>query len=97
MNDINLTKVQGKEILIETSKLLSDEVLYINATYLALQFGKSRQSMNDYFRTKGFLEYEQELFKVLEKQYFKNDELVLRYSIKGNILNIKSKKHIMIK
>ena len=83
MNNFNLTLIQGKNVIIDVARLFSDEVVYINATKLALQFGKNRQKLNDFFNTKGYLEYENAISKVLEKQYFKTDDKQLKYSIKG--------------
>ena len=83
MNNFNLILIQGNNVIIDVARLFSDEVVYINATKLALQFGKNRQKLNDFFNTKGYLEYENAISKVLEKQYFKTDDKPLKYSIKG--------------
>ena len=44
MSNFNLTTIQGKNIVIDISQLVSKEVLYINATKLALQFGKNKRN-----------------------------------------------------
>ena len=83
MSNFNLTTIQGKNIVIDISQLVSKEVLYINATKLALQFGKDRRQLEKFFKTQSFLEYEKALFKVIQKGDFKTDERALRFSIKG--------------
>ena len=40
MKKYELTTVQGKDIMIDISRLFREEVLYVNATKLAKQFGK---------------------------------------------------------
>ena len=50
----DITTIQGKDLIIDVSKLLSDEILYINATKLAKQFGKD---LSNYTRTKSYQEY----------------------------------------
>ena len=70
MKIINLTTIQNKDLIIDVSRLVSDEVLYINATKLALQFGKNKQRLNEFF-------------KVTRNRDFKTDDKPLRYSLKG--------------
>jgi len=70
MKTINLTTIQNKDLIIDVSRLVSDEVLYINATKLALQFGKNKQRLNEFF-------------KVTRNRDFKTDDKPLRYSLKG--------------
>ena len=72
----DIATIQGKDLIIDVSKLLSDEVLYINATKLAKQFGKD---LSNYTRTKSYQEYieafksvkitELELIKTQEGKY----------------------------
>ena len=50
----DITTIQGKDLIIDVSRLLSDEILYINATKLAKQFGKD---LSNYTRTKSYQEY----------------------------------------
>ena len=83
MSKFNVTEVQGKNVIIDIERLLSDEVVYINATKLALQFGKDKYRLRDFFKTKSFLEYENAISKVVENTHFKTDKKTLRYSIKG--------------
>ena len=83
MKTIDLITLQGKDLIIDVSKLLSDEVLYINATKLALQFGKDKYQLRDYFKSNSFLEYEKAISKVGKNHHFKTDERALRFSIKG--------------
>ena len=83
MKTIDLITLQGKDLIIDVSKLISDEVLYINATKLALQFGKNKQRLNEFFNSKSFLEYENAISKVTKNRDFKTDEKGLRYSKKG--------------
>lgn len=40
MKKYNLIQVQGKDVVIDISQLFREEVLYVNATKLAKQFGK---------------------------------------------------------
>ena len=70
MKTINLTTIQNKDLIIDVSRLVSDEVLYINATKLAKQFGKNKQRLNEFF-------------KVTRNRDFKTDDKPLRYSLKG--------------
>ena len=83
MKTINLTTIQNKDLIIDVSRLVSDEVLYINATKLALQFGKNKYQLRDFFKSDNFLEYEKAIFKVVKKPHFKTDDKPLRYSLKG--------------
>ena len=83
MKTIDLTTIQGKDLIIDVTKLISDEVLYINATRLARQFGKDRRQLEKFLKTKSFLEYEKALFKVIQKGDFKIRELPLRFTKKG--------------
>jgi hypothetical protein len=71
MKKFNLSTIQGKNIVIDISELISHEVIYINATELAKQFGKDRRRLNDFLKSKTFLEYENAIFKVLENSHFK--------------------------
>ena len=75
--------INGKNIIIDISQLVSDEVLYVNATHLAKQFGKDRRQLEKFFKTQNFLEYEKALFKVIQKGDFKTNEKGLKFSIKG--------------
>lgn len=54
MKTIDLITIEGKNLIIDVSKLISDEVLYINATKLAKEFGKD---LSNYTRTKDYQEY----------------------------------------
>ncbi len=54
MKKFDLTTINGKNVVIDISQLLSDEVLYINATKLAKQFGKD---LSNFMRSVEFLEY----------------------------------------
>ena len=83
MNNFNLTLIQGKNVIIDVARLFSDEVVYINATKLALQFGKNKQRLNEFFKTKSFIEYENAISKVTKNRDFKIDDKPLKYSIKG--------------
>ena len=64
MSKFNITTIQGKDLVIDISELVSKEVLYINATKLALQFGKDRRRLNDFLKSKPFKEYKNVLFNV---------------------------------
>jgi len=76
MKRFNLTEVQGKNVIIDISKLLCSEVIYINATELAKQFNKD---LSNYTRRKDFNDYiaafnsvnstELELIKTKEGKY----------------------------
>lgn len=57
MKKYELTTVQGKDIVIDISQLFREEVLYVNATSLARQFGKSRNMMYQFFNSNSFKEY----------------------------------------
>lgn len=57
MKKYEITNLQGKNVVIDISQLLKEEVLYINATKLAKQFGKSRNMMYQFFNSNGFKEY----------------------------------------
>jgi hypothetical protein len=83
MKKFTLSTIQGKDIIIDLSKLISEEVLFINATKLALQFGKDRRQLEKFFKTKSFIEYQNALFKVIQKGDFKTGNTPLKYSIKG--------------
>jgi len=83
MKKFELTTIQGKDVFIDISQLLKEEVLYVNATSLAKQFGKNRRQLEKFLKTNTFIEYEKALFKVIQKGDFKTDGKGLRYSIKG--------------
>ncbi len=83
MRNFKLSTIHGKDVVIDITKLISDEVIYVNATKLAKQFGKNKQRLNEFFKTKGYLEYENAISKVTEKHDFKTDYKGLRYSKKG--------------
>ena len=70
MSNFNLTTIQGKNIVIDISELVNKEVLYINATKLALQFGKSRQNLRKFLNSKAFIEYLEAYSKVIQKSDF---------------------------
>ena len=78
MKKFTLSTIQGKDIIIDLSKLISEEVLFINATKLALQFGKDRRRLNDFLKSKPFQEYQNALFNVR-----KNRTLELVKTVKG--------------
>jgi len=54
MKIIDLTTIQGKDVIIDVTKLISDEVLYINATRLAQQFKKD---VREWLKNKETKEY----------------------------------------
>jgi len=54
MKTIDLTTIQGKDLIIDVTKLISDEVLYINATRLARQFKKD---VREWLKNKETKEY----------------------------------------
>lgn len=83
MQEYEFTSLQGKDVVIDISHLLKEEVLYVNATSLARQFGKDRRQLEKFLKTNTFMEYEKALFKVIQKGDFKTDGKGLRYSIKG--------------
>jgi len=83
MENFNLTTIHGKDLVIDVSELIRDEVLYINATKLAKQFGKDRRQLEKFFKTKSFIEYEKAVSKVIQKGDFKTEEKGLKFSIKG--------------
>ncbi|QOP42984.1 KilA-N domain-containing protein [Sulfurimonas sediminis] len=83
MKKYDLLTIQGKDLVIDISQLLSDEVLYINATHLAKQFGKDKYQLRDFLNSKSFLEYKEAVFKVRKNHHFKTDDKGLKYSIKG--------------
>ncbi len=83
MKTIDLITLHGKDLIIDISNLISDEVLYVNATHLAKQFGKDRRQLEKFFKTQNFLEYEKALFKVIQKGDFKTNEKGLKFSKKG--------------
>ncbi len=58
MKKYELTQVQGKNVLIDISQLFREEVLYVNATSLAKQFGKR---IHKYFELDGTKEYHEAL------------------------------------
>lgn len=64
MKKYELCTIQGKEIILDISQLLKDEVLSINVTSLAKQFEKSRQEVNRFLKSKGFVEYQKALVNV---------------------------------
>ncbi|WP_457748485.1 KilA-N domain-containing protein [Sulfurimonas sp.] len=76
MSKFNLTEIQGKNVIIDITRLLRDEAVYINATELAKQFNKD---LSNYTRRKDFNEYikafnsvkstELELIKTKEGKY----------------------------
>jgi len=57
MKKYELTTLQGKDIVLDISHLLKEEVISINVTKLAKQFGKSRNMMYQFFNSDGFKEY----------------------------------------
>jgi transcriptional antiterminator Rof (Rho-off) len=83
MKKYELSTLQGKNIVLDISELLKGEVLYVNATSLARQFGKDRRQLEKFLKTKAFIEYEKALFKVIQKSDFKTEEKGLKYSLKG--------------
>ncbi len=54
MKTTDLTTIEGKNVIIDITQLLSDEVLYINATKLAKQFGKD---VREWLRNKETRQY----------------------------------------
>ena len=66
MKKYELTQVQGKNIVIDISQLFREEVLYVNATKLAKQFGKSSQSLYQFLNSDGFKEYENAVNRINE-------------------------------
>lgn len=83
MKKYELSTIQGKDIVLDISQLLKEEVLYVNVTRLARQFGKDRRQVDKFLKTKSFLEYENAVFKVIQKSDFKTEQKGLRYSVKG--------------
>lgn len=83
MSKYDLKTIQDKNVLIDTSELIGKEVVYINATQIAKQFGKNKQRLNEFFNSKSFKEYENAISKVTKNRDFNNDEKSLKYSIKG--------------
>ncbi len=83
MQNFKIDTINGKDVVIDITKLISDEVLYINATKIAKQFGKDKYNLRDYFKSTAFLEYENAISKVRKNHHFKTEEKGLRYSIKG--------------
>ena len=83
MKNFNLTTIYGKNLILDVSELVRSETVYLNATKLALQFGKTKQRLNEFFNSKTFLEYEKAVFKVTKNRDFKTDEKGLKFSIKG--------------
>jgi len=76
MKATDLTTIQGKNIIIDISKLLSDEVVYINATKLAKQFNKRVDNFLRLEETKEYLRVlntsdvrELEIIKTLKGKY----------------------------
>jgi len=83
MKNFNLTTIHGKNLILDVSELVRNETVYLNATKLALQFGKNKQRLNEFFNSKSFLEYEKAVFKVTKNRDFKTEEKGLKFSIKG--------------
>ena len=69
MKKYELTIVQGKNIVLDVSRLLKEEVLYINATKLAKQFGKR---IDNYLRLNDTKEY----IQILNTSHVSDLELV---------------------
>ncbi len=57
MKKYELTIVQGKNIVIDISQLFREEVLAVNVTKLAKQFGKNRQSVAQFLNSDSYRSY----------------------------------------
>lgn len=57
MKTYELITVQGKDIVFDISYLFKEEVISINVTKLAKQFGKSRNMMYQFLNSDSFKEY----------------------------------------
>ena len=76
MKTIDLATIQNKDLIIDVSRLVSNEVLYINATLLAKQFEKRVDNFLRLESTKEYLRFlttsdvrELELLKTKEGRY----------------------------
>ncbi len=67
MKQYELTQVQGKDIVIDISQLFNGEVLYINATKLVKQFGKTSSGLYKFLNSDGFKEYENAVNRIAQK------------------------------
>lgn len=54
MNKYQLTKLHGKNLILNLSQLFKEEILYINATSLVKQFGKD---LSNYMRSPETIAY----------------------------------------
>ena len=67
MKKYELTTVQGKNVVIDVSQLLKEEVLYINATKLSKQFGKTSNGLYKFLNSDNFKEYENAVKRITKK------------------------------
>lgn len=67
MKTYELTNVQGKNVVIDISQLFKKEVLYINATKLAKQFGKTSNGLYKFLNSGSFKEYENAVNRITQK------------------------------
>ena len=93
MNKFNLSTIQGKDIVIDVSKLLSDEILYIYATKLASQFNKDnaewlkartkstskRHKFTDVIKDKFLVNEQKEKSQKFLKAHIKSNESQRKY------------------
>jgi len=83
MKKYELATIEGKNVVLDVSQLLQEEVLYINATRLSKQFGKDRRNLHKFLNSDSFKEYENAISKVIKMGDFKTEEKGLKYSTKG--------------
>ena len=67
MKKYKLTTLQGKDIVLDISHLFKEEVISINITKLAKQFGKSRNMMYKFLNSDSFKEYVKAYSNVTKK------------------------------
>ena len=67
-----LLEIEGKKVVLDVAQLLSDEVLYINATKQASQFDKSRQEVARFLKSESFKRYAKAFSNV-----YKSDDVKL--------------------
>ncbi len=56
MKKYELTTIQGKNVILDISQLFKQEVLYVNATHIARQFGKRIDNYMRLDETKSYME-----------------------------------------
>lgn len=82
MKKYELTTVQGKDIVIDISQLFKEEVLYINATRLAKQFGKNSKDLYQFLNTKAFREYEDAVNRI-HRNIDTIDDILVKKNTRG--------------